>query len=333
MSDLNTLKKIIPPDQAVANKALSRGLQQVKKIFDTNLPELSPRLAELETVNDLPLINSLQEPIPSNVATFYANTFATGTGVGNTITTDDVIGIAAGATVSEELPLAAQGLQELADIGALDDLTANGGTPSSSTNGIYTVMNYVLAGDYTTSSEIDPGPPPVIQYTVTIPSPLPGAGSYTSTNLSDALSDAFDVLIALANATISNIATTYSNTVSSINEHYHASVNRLAVNVTNCIKADIDIANITFDMANANLVSNATSSVLNFTSSLHDLGLDESPGGTASFLARVADVDTLPGQAVVASMREGRNIERLNQIGILLDTQIPSATPAGNIVT
>jgi hypothetical protein len=331
MSDLNTLKKIIPPDQAVANKALSRSLQQVKRIFVTDLPELAPTVAALETVDDLPIINSLQQPLPDSVIAFYANTFATGTGPGNTVTTDDVIGIAAGTTVSSELPVVVQGLTQLNDLGALTPLTANGGTPTSSTNGIYTVMSYVLAGAYTTSSEIDPGPPPVTQHTVTIPSPLPGAGSYSSTSLTTALSDAFDALIPLANSAIANINSTYSNVTTTINQSYHAVADRLAINVDNCVKASIDIANVAVDIANANLVSNSTSTVLNFTSSLHDFGLDVAPGGTAGFLARVADTSTMAGQAVIASMREGRNIERLNQIGILLDTQIPSAAPVGNV--
>jgi len=331
MSDLDQLKKIIPPDQALANKALTRGLQQVKQIFSTDISSLAPKLATLESVTDLPLINNLTKPVPDSVKNFFADTFGTGTGPGNTVTTDDVIGIAAGNTVSTALPAVASALNELTDLGAFVPLTANGGTPGSSTNGVYTVMQYCLAGAYTTSNEVDPGPPPVIEYTVTIPAPLPGQGTYgPSGDLSQVISDAFDVLIPLANSTINTVASTYSTTVESLNSKYHATANQLALNVTNCIKADIDIANLALDIANANLVSNATSSVLNFTTSLHDLGLDVAPGGTAEFLARVADANTLPGQAVVASMREGRNIQRLNEVGILLDTQIPNTPPVGD---
>ena len=326
MSDLDQLKKIIPPDQAVANKALTRGLQQVKQIFSTDVSDLAPKLATLESVTDLPLINDLTKPVPDSVKNFFSNTFGTGTGPGNTITTDDVIGIAAGNTVSTALPAVASALNDLTDLGAFVPLTANGGTPSSSTNGIYTVMNYCLAGAYTS---VTPGPPDT--YTITIPAPLPGQGTYgPDTDLSQAISDAFDVLIPLANNTINSVASSYSTTVSSLNSQYQATADQLALNVTNCIKADIDIANLAFDIANANLVSNATSSVLNFTTSLHDLGLDVTPGGTAGFLARVADANTLPGQAVVASMREGRNIQRLNEVGILLDTQIPATPPVGD---
>lgn len=336
MSDLDTLKKIIPPDQAVANKALARGLQQVKRIFQVTSDELAPVLTVLETVNDLPMIAGLESPLPGNVVQFYANTFATGTGPGNTVTTDDVIGIAAGTTVTTELPLATQGLQTLTDQGVFLPLTANGGTPGSSTNGIYTVMQYCLAGDYTTVANIliNPGPPPVYanEYTVTIPAPLPGANIYgPSFSLSSVLDDAFANLISLANVVITNVAINNASTVAEINQHYEATANQLAINVTNCTLAGLDIANLAFDISNANLVSNSTSSTMNFVSSLHDLGLDQSPGGTANFLARVANLDTMSGQAVIASMREGRNIQRLNNIGILLDTQIPSAPLIGNV--
>jgi hypothetical protein len=38
MSTYSQLRQIIPPDQALASKALQAGLQQVKNIFDTELP-------------------------------------------------------------------------------------------------------------------------------------------------------------------------------------------------------------------------------------------------------------------------------------------------------
>jgi hypothetical protein len=328
MSDLDTLKKIIPPDQAVANKALARGLQQVKQIFDTDISELAPRLAQVEGVTDLPLVNGLTQVVPTSVQDYFADTFGTGTGPGNTITTSDVIGVAAGSTINLALPAVTSELNTLTNLGAFTALTANGGTASSSINGIYTVMSYCLAGDYTTAVETDPGPPPVFSYTVTIPSPLPAAGTYgPSGDLSQVLSDAFNVLIPLANSVINNTVSTYSSVTSELNTQYLAAANQLSLNVVNCVKADIDIANVTFDISNANLISNATSSLLNFASSLHDFALDTAPGGTAEFLDQVANLDNLTGQSVVASLREGRNIQRLNQVGILLDTQLPSIPP------
>jgi len=324
MSNLDTLKKIIPPDQAVANKAITRGLQQVKRIFNTDLTELAPVLETLETVDDLGLINSLSKPVPDSVVAVLDTALATGTGPGNSVTTNDVIGIAAGNTVSTSLPVVAQGLIELTELGALEPLTANGGSSGSATNGIYTLMGYALAGDYSVGGNI--------ANSTTIPNTSYYSGPQTFGSVDLAFSTATTGLIAVANTYISGLSASYPDVISSVNQNYEAVAGQLATNVTNCIKADIDIANLAFDIANANLVSNATSSVLNFTSSLHDLGLDVAPGGTADFLAKVANVDDLSGQAVVASMREGRNIQRLNNVGILLDTQIPSVAPVGNVV-
>ena len=66
MTTYNTLKKIIPPDQALANQALSRSLRQVKDIFNTDLPTLSAAVSQLESNKDLTLINDLTQGQPSN---------------------------------------------------------------------------------------------------------------------------------------------------------------------------------------------------------------------------------------------------------------------------
>ena len=343
MSDLNTLKKIIPPDEAVANKALAYSLQQIKKIFDTDIETLAPVIAGLETNAGLPDIENLDTPVPPEVQALYGGSvIAVGTGPGNSVTTMDVIGTAAGYVINDELPLVTDGINELANIGALNILTANGGSNTSAINGIYTTMQYTLAGDYTTVTEVtppDPGPPPTpgsYDYTITIPAPLPGAGIYGPFSSSTEVYDsAFANLINLANNAISNIASTYSNIATQSNQATNAMANQLAVNTTNCISAGIDIGNLVANIANANLIANSTSTVLNFTSQLHDLGLDIREGGTAQFLEGIANLDSIAGQAVVSSMREGRNIERLNQIGILLDTQVPAVVipgPAANLL-
>jgi hypothetical protein len=59
---------------------------------------------------------------------------------------------------------------------------------------------------------------------------------------------------------------------------------------------------------------------------LQTLGVDVAPGGSAEFIERVANLSNLTGQGVVASLREGRNIQRLNEVGIVLATQITGTT-------
>ena len=327
MTTYNTLKKIIPPDQALANQALSRSLRQVKDIFNTDLPAVSAAVSQLESNRDLDLINQLNTPIPAVVTNFIGNTLATGTGPGNTLTTNDVIGIAAGATVTSELPLVTDVITQLADAGNLAPLTANGGSSGSAVNGIYTLMDYALTGAYSANS--DPND------TTTIPNTTYYAGPQIFGNVDLAFSTAGTGLIAVANVYINAIAANNAVLVSQANDASNACAQQLVLNVQNSIAAGIDIGNVVNDPANANLVPNSVSTVLGLTSQLHDIGLDVTEGGAAQFFENIANTSTLSGQAVIASMREGRNIAVLNAVGIQLDTQLvdvnPNTTVANNL--
>lgn len=317
MSEYDRLKKIIPPDQALANQALSRSLRQVKKIFDTSLPDVARAVSVLESNVDLDLINDLQTPLPATIANFWANTFPTGTGAGNAITTNDVIGIAAGVTVNDQLPIVANVIDTLDNAGALDPLTANAGVAGSVNNGIYTQMSYCLALAY--------GNVPV-----TIPATVYWAGGIFA-DLDAAFSSG---LIPAANIWITNIASNNASLASESNTATDEIASQLVVNQNNLTIAGVDVANVVIgDWANSNIQSNQTSASLSLTSRLHDIGLDVSQGGTAQFFEQVANTTNVTGQGVIASMREGRNIAVLNSIGIVLDTQLSDVnanTPIAN---
>jgi hypothetical protein len=319
MTTYNTLKKIIPPDQALANQALSRSLRQVKDIFNTDLPTLSAAVSQLESNRDLNLINALTEPVPA-VVTSIVNTLATGTGPGNTITINDLIGTAAGATINSSLPEVTTVVSDLQSMGELNALTANAGTPGSINNGIYTVMTYCLAGAYTSDDGMG-------NYFVTIPQNNNIANtpvSYASANTPNpAIDAAFSTtLIPNANIVIANIASNNSNVAILSNDACNACAQQLNLNVINCTAAGIEIGNIVNDIANANLVANSITTSLGLASQLHDIGLDVEEGGAAQFFEQVANTNNITGQAVIASMREGRNIAVLNAVGIQLDTQL-----------
>jgi len=307
-----TLKKIIPPDQALANEALSRALRQVKDIFNADLPTVARVVVNLESNKDLNLINALPDPLPANVANFYANTFATGTGPGNSITVNDVIGTAAGNTINTELPTVISTVAALGNAGALVSLTANAGTAGSALNGLYTQMQYCLANAYGT------GP-------ITIPATAYFAGG-TFADFDDAFGNG---LIPAANSAISNIAVVNATAAATTNSAYANMATQLEYNVINCQAAGIDIGNLVSNIANASLEANSTSTVMGFVSNLHEIGQDVSQGGQAQFVQQVSNVSTLSGQAVIASMREGRNIAILNAAGIVLDTQVSAV----NVVT
>ena len=326
MTTYNSLKKIIPPDQALANQALSRSLRQVKDIFRSDLPSLSAAVSQLESNKDLNLINDLSTPVPSTITAFIGNTLATGTGPGNTITTNDMIGIAAGATASTEIPVVVNVLTNLNQAGSLLPLTRDGGTSFSTNNGLYTLMQYALTGVYSDNGDI--------QDVTNIPNTLyyPGA---TFANVDLAFSTASTGLIAVANSWISAIAANNAAAASQANQATNACAQQLVLNVNNCIAAGINIGAVVNDPANANLISNSVSTSLGLAAQLHDIGLDVTEGGAAQFFEQVANTSNRAGQSVIASMREGRNIAVLNAVGIPLDTQLvdvnPDQTVANNL--
>lgn len=308
MTTLNSLQKIIPPDQALANKALERALRQTKNISESDLQVLAPVIEQLESNYDLPLIQALETPIPAVVESYYANTLATGTGPNNTLTVYDVIGTAAGAVHNDELPTVTQVLQDLDNDGELDVLTANAG-PSSASTGVYTVMQYCLGNTYTVDVGLGPGP-----WEVQIPVGVYGAGNYPGNTVNEAIDNAFSTgLIPAAANVIAAVAAANATLAAQANAGTNAMANQLSIETTNRSLAKIDFANL-----EANVMTVTMSVVTN----LHDIGLDTTEGGSAVFFENVANLNSLYGQAVVSSMREGRNIRRLNDAGIVLDTQL-----------
>ena len=341
MTTYDRLSRIIPPDQALANEALSRSLRQVKDIFKTDLPSFAQAVESLESNKDLNLINALDTPIPTVVSGFINTVVATGTGPGNTVTINDVIGVAAGNTVTAQLPIVTSVMQDLSAAGALASLTANTGNPNSAINGVYTVMSYAVSNPFPYIGVITDGNGNVIGYTLDLPSNnylnvLGGSGSFANASLAGVINSAFSAnLIPAANLWITNIASNNQAQATASNQATDAIAQQLLYNQNNSIAAGINIGNVVNDLANANLVPNSITSALSLGTRLHDIGTDITEGGAAQFFQATANMSTLTGQAVISSMREGRNIVTLNAVGIQLDTQLidinPNTTVANNL--
>lgn len=310
----NTLQKIIPQDQALANKALVASLMQIKGIFNSTLVSMSKAVTSIETNTGLGDINALTTPVPASVGSTLQSQLGSGTGPGNTLVLNDVIGTAAGATQNIELPIVTATMSNLATANAFYTLTFDNGNPNSAVKlGVFTVMNYVLNGAYNQSNP-NPSPPPAELGEIIIPAPQPGAGTYGPANSAPSLyASVFDVLIPIAASNISTIATTNSTNVAITTSAFGNMAAQLEREKTNQAKAQIDFAN---------LQPNATSSVLSFASSLASYGKDVEPGQAADYINSVADVSNQTGQAIIASMREARNIAALGAVGVPTDTQL-----------
>jgi hypothetical protein len=115
---------------------------------------------------------------------------------------------------------------------------------------------------------------------------------------------------------IANIVANNTSEVTSLNSNFNTMALQLNAEVNNLAAAQVDFGDLT---------ANSRSSLLSFGTSLHQIGADIEPAGksTADFFTAIADTSNIYGQAILASFREGRNIDVLNAAGIGSDTQIP----------
>jgi hypothetical protein len=290
------LKKIIPADQALANKALQAGFEQVKSIFNSTLTLTGYATLGLESNKGLNLINSLTDPLPTDVTNFYTQNYASGTGENGTLMLVDVIGSAAGWAVNGNLSTAISVLTLLNSNGSLNTLT-NGST------GVFTVMQNAIDGDY--------GSSPVV-----IPGGLPGTGTYND------LDEAFNGpgapgsgLIPAAYSLIGTIVTNNSSATANANQAWSNIAAQLSLESTNLLKAGVVFADLTEETVPNSLVFG-----------LPQYGLDTAVGGAAWFFESIANTATQGGQAVISSMREARNQFRLQTAGIETDIIISDET-------
>jgi len=160
-------------------------------------------------------------------------------------------------------------------------------------NGITNLIN-LLDGDYGLPLE-----------TNIIPSG-PGAGTYTSWN------NALDTLIPAIETAITGVTSAYPAQSTAMNNAWASMVAEIARETANQKLAQIDLTNTTpMDQ----------SLILAWVQGLHDYALDTN---TNALLTNVANTSTLGGQCVIASLREGVNIDTLeNDAGVSVPTNLP----------
>ena len=281
----NQLRKIIPADYALANKAIQAGLEQVKSVFNSTIALLGTAALGLESNKGLDLINALTQPLPTAVYDFYINTYATGSGKNGTILLSDVIGTVGGWVINTDMPAATNVITTLTSTGALNTLT-NGST------GVFTVMQNTLGNAYGN-----------VDSSITIPGGLPGAGTYSNANV--AFSGG---LIPAAYSLIGTIVTNNSANVTIANSAWSNIAEQLVLEQTNQTNAGLVFGDLIAGQQPTGLVT-----------SLSSYGLDTSEGGASWLMASVANVSTLGGQAIVSSMRESRNQVLLQDAGVQTD--------------
>ena len=291
------LQKILPPDQALANRALSRSFYQVKNLTALTLPDIATAAEAVESNQGLADINDLTEPVPAQDATAVKSALApddAATGAGGLFTLYDFIGTAAGYPYVTELPEVTQQLGNVAE--------QSGFTPLlDPANGAYTIMEQTLAGDYG-----DPTTGPIAN----VPAPFNTGDPYSNADV------AFQTYISITQGILGNIANTYVEQATAADDAWEIMVEQYDREAANWQLANLEVDE---------LVGNNRAAIMSVITDLHAIGTDVAPKGAAEFFQAVANQATPAGQAVIASLREGRNIDALQNAGIGIDTNLPAA--------
>ena len=283
------LSLIVPPDQALACKAIQVSLQQIKNINNLSLAQLSTAFINMQTTKNLDLISSLTTAVPPSVAAFYANTYATGTGPNGTLVLTDLLGAAVGVPFTSDLTNVTTTINSMTTDGILITLTDT-----------YVRMQKTVDGVY---NDFDGN--------VTIP-PGPGAGIYGNADA------ALNALITAAAGEVAGIESAYPAQSSVLNSNFISMAANLNAENINLSLASIDIAN---------LDPNGRGPIMSLVQNLPDYGINTEQNGPAQVLESVANLSTQGGQAIVACLREGKNVSVLDAAGAGQDTVIPS-TPS-----
>jgi hypothetical protein len=300
LTNYQQIAQMIPADQALANQCLRVSLQQIKNIFNLELPALANSYLNLVTTKDLNLINQLTVPVPQSAVDFYITNYATGSGPEGTLVISDLIGAAAGIGYTDKIANAVEVFNSVAGDANFSNLVIT-----------YQRMSTTISGGYGNATV---GP-------VVIPAG-PGAGTYNSTTdgmgniITTAAYEAFDTgLIPNAQSFITTFISTNP-----------AAANTLATNWTSMAEKLINESNnlATASIVIPDLIPNQRSAILGFVQNLPTYGLDTIQGGAAEFLDHVADMTTIGGQAIIGALRQGRNVGVLDTAGVGNDIEIPS---------
>lgn len=308
------LGKVIPPANAVANKAIEVAFKQVNNIVNTTLPELAETvLGYTDNAWDVTqeyLTNEVVangQPIP----VYYRaiDDVPAGIDINNTSYWEPTT--LGGLNTMAGLPLIE------AQTSAVDPSVTNyfatavaTGTGPDGTITTYDVLGLALDADDFASR---------LNTATSAINSLQGAGLLNTlntayTNILAAANDAAVITqINNANAAISALSANPNYAVLNTAWAYIANLMNLSAKYTT-------EAGINYFL----LQPGDKNSVYSLVQNLPTYGLLTANGDAAEFLTALADTATLGGQAVIGAMREGRNVERLNASGLYNATQIPS---------
>lgn len=294
MTALDRLSQIIPPDQALANKALAVALQQITNIGSLNLPRLANAVSNVQTNYGLPLVNAQTSAVSPAVANNLINTLGVGSGDNGTITIDDSMGTAAGIVVGNAMAntitlINSMNLSNLANIYTQITATANGTYGpvtgpivilTGPANGTYDNINAAFSGQIANITSNSAG----------------GLGLIPAVN-----SNVIPAIIAAYPSQTANLNSNWNNMMSQLDKEQSIQKS----------------ASVQF----ANLSPNSNPAIYSFVTSIPQYGQDTSANGAFQYLESVADTTTLGGQTLVAALRQGQS--NITTTGIATTSHVP----------
>lgn len=308
------LGKIIPPADAVANKAIEVALKQINNVGNTTLPDLAEAvLGAVDNPWDVTLpylantVVSDGQPIP----VYYRATddVPVGVDINNTdYWTPTTLG---GLSTMSGLPLIqAQTTPVNSSVTSYFSTNVATGTGPNGTITTYDVLGLALdANDFATR----------LNTATTAINALQAAGSLNTlntayTNILAAANNAA-VITQITNANNAINALSASPYVTTLNTAWTYMANLMNLSAKYTTEAGIDY--FTLQAGDKN-------SVYAFVQNLPRYGLLTANGDAVEFLENLSDTSTLGGQALIGTMREGRNNQRLDSAGLYNVNQIPS---------
>ena len=312
------LAKVMPPAQAVANKAIQVALQDITGIPLSTLADLADAVQGGVTTPWNPNVDYLPNEIVqygTGVPTYYQaqQDVPVGTDINDT---------------NYWQPTTLGGLNTMAGLPAIQALTtpipastasyfANNVATGSGPNGtitLYDVLGLAVDYDSTVSSNLNTATSSI--------NALQSFGSLT------ALNSAYTGIAAASNDSqvIGFIAAANSAISSLVASPYLPVLNTAWDNIARMLSQE-KIYQTSAGIDYANLQAGENNSIYALVQQLPTYGLDTAAGGAAQFLTEVADTTIIGGQAIVGSMRQGQNQVRLSDAQLGQDIA-PSSNPA-----
>lgn len=323
-SGCDELGKIIPPDQAVANKAFQSGLQQITNVDQPTAPALSNTIAELPRTAWNPTVSYLADSV-------VADAVASPAGPAQLLPTTTFYraqqDVPAGANISDTAfwqPYTPEGLSTMSGLPLIESLAsavpssvassyASTNATGTGPNGTITICDVIGTAtdhwDYASR----------LNTATTAVNTLQTAGSLTTLNnayiaILSAVNDAA-VLTQISNANSAIAALSADPQVTVLNTAWNYIANYLNREKGYQNQAGLDYFQ---------LLAGEKVSVYALTQGLSQFGTQCQSCGPNQFLQNVVDQTTLTGQAVVGALREAQNQAQLAAANLTVDTAPPA---------